>query len=147
MRSPLAEGSIRGVVELSDKSVEASRIKAAQARRLLWLREQMGLRQMQAAELAGVTRFSWGRMEKGEALIDTVALVRFLARWGYSADWVVSGRATGLPEDLAYDLQTRARRSEADPPAAGSAAAGSAAARGAATSGTSRQRSRAGTGS
>lgn len=103
------QGTVRPVVELSDKSPVAARIKADQARRLRWLREQMGLQQIEAAELAGVTRFSWYRMEKGASLIDTVALARFLGAHGFSADYVVSGRTGGLPDDLAYDLQARAR--------------------------------------
>ncbi len=129
------------VAKHSDESMTAAQIVAAQAARLRRLREQLGLQQVDAAALAKVTRFAWRRMEAGEKRIDAVSLHRFLGYRNITADYVISGKLSGLPEDLIEEL---ARRSASAPPP-GAAAAGTGSAPPGAPSGTSRRRSKAGT--
>lgn len=76
----------------------------AQSTRLARLRRLVGMQKGDAADVAGVSRFSWYRMEEGKARIDAVALARFLAYRNLPAEYVISGGFLGLPPDLVRDL-------------------------------------------
>lgn len=110
-----------------------------QAARLRRLREQLGLQAIDAAKLAGVSRWAWARMESGEKRIDTVSLARFLAfRPFLGADYVVNGKFTGLPPELVKELVLREATHS---PSSGGGAAGNGPAPGHVRSGRSRRRS------
>lgn len=94
----------RGMVKKSDETPAAQAIIAAQSARLERLRRLMGLSLIHAANLAGVTRFTWSRMEKAGARIDAVALGRFLREVKMPAEYVISGGYAGLPPELVRDL-------------------------------------------
>lgn len=88
----------------SDESAEASTIMARQSERLRRLRRLLGLRQPAAAEAAGITRDSWGRMERGEQRVDMVALAKFCASQDIPAGYVVTGDYAGLHPVLLRDI-------------------------------------------
>lgn len=78
----------------------ASRIKDLQARRLTALREMLEPFKKDAAESAGVSEHSWGRYEQGESGIDPIALATFCLKYKVPAEWVITGRLFGMPDDL-----------------------------------------------
>lgn len=84
----------------SDRSPEAERLALAQAVRLRRLRRILTAYQADAAEVAQISQDAWSRMELGVARIDSVALGRFAAHCGVTADYVITGRLTGLPEPV-----------------------------------------------
>lgn len=88
----------------SDGSAEASAIMARQSERLKRLRRLIGLRQPAAAEAAGITRDSWGRMERAEQRVDTVALAKFCLSQGVPSGYVVTGDYAGLDPSLLRDI-------------------------------------------
>jgi transcriptional regulator with XRE-family HTH domain len=88
----------------SDSSDTAASMLRDQATRLARLRQLLGMKQIDAAEAAGVTRDSWGRMERGDTRIDVIALARFLAQTEAGAGYVICGTFEGLPNDLVRDL-------------------------------------------
>jgi transcriptional regulator with XRE-family HTH domain len=96
------------VVKHADTSAEADQLLQQQSRRLLRFRIALGLSRQQAADMAGVARFTWRRMEMGTSRIDTVPLRRFLAAYervsNLPAEYVISGNTSGLPPDLVRDL-------------------------------------------
>lgn len=125
----------------SDPSPEAQRFADAQAVRLRRLRRIVTAYQADAAEVAQISQDAWSRMELGVARIDPVALGRFAAHYGVTADYVITGRLTGLPEPVlrrvmaseAADPLAQAPEAQvatADPSLAGGASAGRRARRG-----------------
>jgi DNA-binding XRE family transcriptional regulator len=114
------------MVKLSDDSPEAALILRQQSRRLCFLRRAMGLSREMAAAMAGVSRWTWRRMEDGVARIDTVPLRRFLAAYdrepNLPGEYVLSGSTAGLPPALIRNLlqleQTEPESST--PPSSGS---------------------------
>lgn len=100
----------RGMAKLSDQSPAASAVRDAQAERLTRLRQRLGLSVAKAAELGGVSRFAWARMEQARANLDGVALARFVTALGLPSEYVVTGRFDGLPPGLQRELiQVEAR--------------------------------------
>lgn len=101
------------MVKLSDDTPEAALLQKQQSLRLHHLRRAMGLSRADAAAMAGVSRFTWRRMEEGKARIDTVPLRRFLAAYdrlpNLSGEYVLSGSTAGMPELLVENLRELAR--------------------------------------
>jgi hypothetical protein len=83
-------------------------LQKQQSRRLQHLRRALGVLRTTAAEMAGVSRYSWRRMEDGDARIDMVALRHFLAACerypNLPGEYVLSGSTDGLPLLLAMNL-------------------------------------------
>lgn len=96
------------MVKHADDSPEAELLQKQQARRLMHFRRVLGLTRTTAAEMAGISRFSWRRMEEGLGRIDTVPLRRFLAAYerhpNLPAEYIISGSTAGLPPLLAMNL-------------------------------------------
>jgi len=92
------------MVQLSDRSDAASKVRDEQAARLTRLRERLGLTVTDAAKMAGVSRFAWARMERAESNLDAVALARFVNAAKLPAEYVVTGRHDGLPPGLVREL-------------------------------------------
>jgi transcriptional regulator with XRE-family HTH domain len=88
----------------SGDSPAASRMMVEQSRRLVRLRQLVGLKQVDAAASAQVTKDSWGRAERAEIRIDAVALARFLAAYNLPAGYVITGSYEGLPPELLRDI-------------------------------------------
>lgn len=84
----------------SDQSPAASTIRAAQAARLRQLREVLTPVQADAAREAGVSVFSWNRMETCNTDINAVALARFCAAYKVPAEYVVTGSYMGMPDAI-----------------------------------------------
>jgi DNA-binding XRE family transcriptional regulator len=84
----------------SDTSPEAAAMRSAQKQRLRLLREAVEPVQAVAAKRAGVSAYSWNRMEVGEAEVSTVALARFCLSYGLPSGWVIVGDLSGLPPRL-----------------------------------------------
>lgn len=80
----------------SDTTSAASEIENAQRRRLRVLRRLATDYQVDAAEAAGVSEHSWGRMERGPTAVDPVALARFCAAYGLPAEYVITGGLSGF---------------------------------------------------
>jgi len=61
------------------------------AERLLQARRQRGLEQQALADLVGLTRWTYGRLERGEATQINIESLRQLVRFlGVSADWLLA---------------------------------------------------------
>lgn len=99
----------------SDQSLSAAEIAASQARRLGLLRQALGLPQVEAARIAGVTRDAWGRYERGDSRIDAVSLARFLGAVALAGGYVITGNFDGMPAELVRDLiRAEAEAAETD---------------------------------
>ena len=96
------------MVKHADTSPEARLLQRQQSHRLQHFRRALGLSREKAGEMAGVSRFTWRRMEEGDARIDAVPLRRFLAAFdrhpNLPGEYILSGSTAGLPPDLARDL-------------------------------------------
>jgi hypothetical protein len=104
----------------SDVSNAASAIAAGQKRRLRWLRTVLMPVQADAARVAGVSSFSWNRMEMPNGTqIDIVALARFCGHHQVPAEYVVSGDLSGLPRELQRSLVAVEQAETQEPAAAG----------------------------
>ncbi|WP_424140407.1 helix-turn-helix domain-containing protein [Roseomonas chloroacetimidivorans] len=79
-------------------------MKALQAARLKALRELIEPYQKDAADVAGVSDFSWGRYESGKSEINPIALATFALAYKVPTEWVLTGRLTGMPDDLINKL-------------------------------------------
>src|SRR3954454_18195849 len=103
-------GHAAAMVKHADDSPEATLLQRQQARRLSHFRRALGVSRTTAGEMAGISRFSWRRMEEGLGRIDTVPLRRFLAAYdripNLPGEYVISGSTSGLPPQLARDLLT-----------------------------------------
>jgi transcriptional regulator with XRE-family HTH domain len=83
----------------------ASRLKALQSARLKALRELVEPYKKDAAEVAGVSEHSWGRYEANDKSgINPLALAAFALAYKVPAEWVLTGRLTGMPDDLISKL-------------------------------------------
>lgn len=103
------------MVKHSDLRGGASELAAAQARRLRRLRALITHYQVDAAVAAGVSPDAWSRMELGTARIDIVALARFCQSYAVPAEYVVTGRLTGLSDEF-LRLVALAEASGEEPP-------------------------------
>lgn len=88
---------------------EALKIQEQQGQRLTRLRARLGFDQNDAAKLGMIDRDAWGRMERGTAKINPIALHRFIAAVtatgaGVTAEYVITGRLVGLDDDLIREL-------------------------------------------
>jgi transcriptional regulator with XRE-family HTH domain len=63
-----------------------------------------GLRYIQAAEIMGVTKNHLGNWMRGDGPIRVYELYRFCRVTGVTADWVLLGDPSGLPQRLAGQL-------------------------------------------
>lgn len=98
----------------SDQSEAASAIREGQKRRLNLLREALNPVQADAARVAGVSVWSWNRMEKpGGTGIDPVAVARFCAFHQIPGEYILSGDLSGLPPKLQRDLAKAEGQTEA----------------------------------
>lgn len=77
----------------------ASDTEAAQRRRLRALRRMCTDWMVDAAEAAGVSEHSWGRMERGPTGIDIVALARFCRAYQVPSEYVTTGEFAGLSRE------------------------------------------------
>lgn len=99
----------------SDQSLAATEIRAAQARRLRRLRSIVQPVQIDAARPAGVSAFSWNRMEKNEAEISAVALARWAQAHDLPTEYVLTGRLDGLKDPLIRLILAAEAEEEAAP--------------------------------
>lgn len=100
----------------SDSGPAATAMAADQATRLRRLRRLVTAWQVEAAEAAGVSKDSWSRMELGQARVDAVALGRFALRYGVPAEYVVTGRLHGFPDDMLRRVTLAEAEAEPLPP-------------------------------
>jgi len=98
------QGTVRAMPKTPPSSPAASRLKALQGARLKALRELVEPYQKDAAEVAGVSQFSWGRYEAGKSELNPLALATFALSYRVPAEWVLTGRLTGMPDDLIAKL-------------------------------------------
>lgn len=106
LSSPSAAGAlyVDAVSNRPDTSPAASQVRDQQAKRLTRLRERLQLSVQDAADLAGVSRHAWSRMEKGVSNLDGVAVARFAGANGLGAEYIITGGLVGLPEALVREL-------------------------------------------
>lgn len=81
----------------------AASIARQQSLRLRRLRERFGLIADEYPR-SGLSRDAWGRMERGDARIDPVGLMRWCASHGIGPSYVISGQFDGLPADVVREL-------------------------------------------
>ena len=62
------------------------------------------MKQVEAAEVMGVTKNHLGNWLRGEAPIRMYELYRFCRMTGVTADWVILGDPSGLPRRIAERL-------------------------------------------
>jgi transcriptional regulator with XRE-family HTH domain len=77
-----------------------SDLKSLQAARLKALRELLTAFRRDVAEAVGVSEHSWGRYEAGKSEINPIALANFALFYDVPVEWVLTGRLTGMPDDL-----------------------------------------------
>jgi transcriptional regulator with XRE-family HTH domain len=78
--------------------------QAEVGRRLRQAIAAAGLKQVQAAEVMGVTKNHLGNWLRGESPIRAYELYRLCRVTGITADWVLLGDPSGLPQRLARAL-------------------------------------------
>ena len=85
------------VMPKSDHQVEAgARLRAAI--------DAAGLTYVQAGEIMGASKSNVGNWMRGDAPINPYALYRFCRITGCTADWILLGDPSGLPQRLARQL-------------------------------------------
>ena len=90
-----------------------SALRAAQASRLTRLRTVLEIGLAEAAEMAGMSRHQWSRMERGLANLDGTHLARFVQRVGIPGEYVLTGSFMGLSDQLIRNLAEREARERA----------------------------------
>jgi transcriptional regulator with XRE-family HTH domain len=72
-----------------------------QGRRIKKVRQDQDLKQDDFCAQIGLSRFSLGRIERGEQAIDSQSLFHLKTKFGISADWILFG--TELKSGKEYD--------------------------------------------
>jgi len=90
-----------------------SALRAVQASRLTRLRVVLEIGLAEAAEMAGMSRHQWSRMERGLANLDGTHLARFVQRVGIPGEYVLTGSFMGLSDQLIRNLAEREARERA----------------------------------
>ena len=73
--------------------------------RLMLLREAMGLRPSEMADLLDIPRTYWSRFEGGKRAITDPVAVALVERFGVTLDFLILGRWDKLPLDLAEKMR------------------------------------------
>lgn len=78
--------------------------------RLMLLREALGLKPAEIADMLGIERTYWSRFEGGRRAITETVAALLVDRFGVTLDFIILGRWDRLPLDLATlmrDLDTK----------------------------------------
>lgn len=91
--------------ELLPESFQAEMRPERIGARLKLLREALGLKPSEMADLLGIERTYWSRFEGGKRAITEPIAALLVDRFGVSLDFVILGRWGGLPMDLAAKMR------------------------------------------
>ncbi len=78
--------------------------------RLMLLREALGLKPAEIADLLGIERTYWSRFEGGKRAITETVAALLVDRFGVTLDFVILGRWDRLPLDLATRMRDLDRK-------------------------------------
>lgn len=73
--------------------------------RLMLLREAVGLKPAEMADMLGIERTYWSRFEKGRRAITEQHAALLVHRFGVSLDFIILGRWDRLPLELAERMR------------------------------------------
>lgn len=74
--------------------------------RLMLLREALGLRPSEMADMLDIERTYWSRFEGGKRAITEVVAAMLVERFGVTLDFIILGRWDKLPLDLAEKMRS-----------------------------------------
>ena len=86
------------------RTVADKQLIAAVGKRLKWVREAMGMKQAQIADLVGVDQTAWSLYERGLRMPDQFAAVRLIAKLKISREYLLEGILENVEPDLAIRL-------------------------------------------
>lgn len=105
-------GSVAHVAHMTAKATQLlSNSMASEMRperigyRLRLLREALGLRPAEMADLLGIERTYWSRFEGGKRAITESVAALLVERYGVTLDFIILGRWDRLPADLALKMR------------------------------------------
>jgi transcriptional regulator with XRE-family HTH domain len=75
--------------------------------RLMLLREALGLRPSEMADLLGIERTYWSRFETGKRPITMGVAALLVHRFGVTLDFIFLGNWAGVPLDLAEKMRAK----------------------------------------
>jgi len=81
-----------------------------QGRRIFLIRQEQNLKQDDFCAALGISRFSLGRIERGEQPIDSQSLYNLKKKFNVSADWILFEKDLGVNTDLVKELETLKQR-------------------------------------
>jgi transcriptional regulator with XRE-family HTH domain len=91
----------------------------ALGQRLLWVREAMGMSQVEIAELVGIHQVSWSQYERGIRWPHPEVAVRICAKLQLTVPYLLEGKLDGVEHELAiralYRLHSVTANSQASP--------------------------------
>jgi transcriptional regulator with XRE-family HTH domain len=73
-------------------------------RRLLWVRQAMGLNQTEAARIVGLTQTAWSSYELGKRCPDQFELPRLIAKLKITREYLMEGDLSGIDRGLAAKI-------------------------------------------
>lgn len=91
----------RGLSEATRNEMTPERI----GYRLTLLREALGLRPSEIADMLGIERTYWSRFEGGKRAITDAVAAQLVERFGVSLDFLILGRWDRLPLELAERMR------------------------------------------
>lgn len=74
--------------------------------RLMLIREALGLRPSEMADMLDIERTYWSRFEGGKRAITEVVAAMLVERFGVTLDFIILGRWDKLPLDLAEKMRS-----------------------------------------
>jgi plasmid maintenance system antidote protein VapI len=74
-------------------------------RRMMLLREAVGLKPSEMADMLGLQRTYWSRFEGGKRSISETVAVALVERFGVTLDFLILGRWDKLPLDIAEKMR------------------------------------------
>ena len=81
-----------------------------QGRRIKKIRQEQNLKQDDFCAALGISRFSLGRIERGDQSIDATSLYNLKTKYDVSADWILFGKDLGANTALEKELETLKQR-------------------------------------